>query len=106
MCKSNAFVVWLSIVTFCGVMPGLARLSGSDIDWANAQYTVPLVFPLVLILVVNRLVGPTPAGHRTPLKIRRFRIEPTTAQRSDHGSDSASDLRVRPHRLKLFKCRS
>ena len=106
MYRKNNFVVWLSIVTFCGVMLGLAMLSGLDSDWANAQYTIPLVLPLVLILVVNRLVGPAPSGERMTPTILLFRIAPTVAQRSDPGADSTSDQRIRRHRLKLFRGRS
>jgi hypothetical protein len=97
---SNEAVVRFSIVTFCGVVLIPAILSGSDTDWAYAQQTVLTVLPLVLILVVNRLVGPARSGQRSTLRFLRFRITPSLAQRSDAGSAFASDRTVRPHRRK------
>src|SRR5438270_7405 len=52
----NDAVVWWSIVTFSAALVAPPLLSDRG-DWEHARATLPVLLPLVLILVLNRVLG-------------------------------------------------
>jgi hypothetical protein len=75
--------VWLSIIAFAAVTILPAVLSGREDDWAHARYTGPLALPLVLILVLNRFLGPAPARRGKSRATFGSRVDPLQPGRED-----------------------